>query len=491
MKKTEAAVADPGPGRPRLAVAALCAVQFVDVLGVTVVVTALPAILRGLDAPPSAGTLVATGYAMCFGGLLMLGARLGDRLGHRRVLLVSLVGFGAASVLAAAAASAAVLVAARCAQGVAAAASVPTALRLLTAAAPEGDGRRRALAAWSATGAAAGASGFLVGGVLTDVAGWPAVFWVNVPLAVALVVLVRTAVPPLARDARAGLDVGGGVLLTAAVMTLVAGGALVEHPGIRLTGLLALPLAVLLVAALVLVERRAAAPLLPPTAVRDRRLRLGVGISAVNTATTSSAMTLATLYLQDDRGLGATAAGLWLLPSSLGAVAGAASAARVLRRCPVRRGAAIGLTGVAAGYALLLGAPAAEWLLPVGVGIAGAGLGLASVAANAVGTDVARELQGTASGALNTAAQLGTALGVAVFLLLAAGTADASLPLRGTALAWACIAGLAAGTALLLLRARRPLRTPPGDGTWRTSPRRHPARDGDGRAGTAQVHRTE
>jgi MFS family permease len=168
------------------AAAVLCLVQFVDVLGVTVVVTALPAMLSGLEAAPSAAAPVATGYAMAFGGLLMLGARLGDRYGHRRVLLLGVVTFAVASLAAATAAGVAVLVTARCVQGAAAAASVPTALRLLTAVTATGDERRRALAAWSATGAAAGIGGYLVGGLLTDVAGWRAVFWVNLPVAAVL-----------------------------------------------------------------------------------------------------------------------------------------------------------------------------------------------------------------------------------------------------------------------------------------------------------------
>ncbi len=190
-------------------VAVLCLVQFVDVLGVTVVVTALPAMLSDLGAPASAAVPLATGYAMFFGGLLMLGARLGDRHGHRGVLLLGLAGFAAASLVAATAVSVPVLVAARCAQGAAAALSVPTALRLLTAAAPEGAPRRRALAAWSATGAAAGIAGYLVGGLLTGALGWRSVFWMNLPLAAALLLAVRARVPGRAGEPTTGLDVTG------------------------------------------------------------------------------------------------------------------------------------------------------------------------------------------------------------------------------------------------------------------------------------------
>src|ERR1700733_12287294 len=115
-----------------LAVVALCLVQFMDVLGVTVVVTSLPAMLASLEAPESFGSLIATGYAMCFGGLLMLGARLGDRFGHRQTIVASLVVFAEGAAVTAAAGSIVALTAGRCLQGAAAAGSVPSALRLLT-----------------------------------------------------------------------------------------------------------------------------------------------------------------------------------------------------------------------------------------------------------------------------------------------------------------------------------------------------------------------
>src|ERR1700759_1401234 len=173
-----------GRGRnPSLAITALCSVQFVDVLGVTVVVTALPRMLADLHAPASAGSLV------------MLGARLGARFGHRRTITASLAVFAAGALLGAVAGSVVLLTAARCLQGAAAAASVPSALRLLTPLAPAGPPRRRAIAAWSAAGASAGASGFAVGGVITDLASWRLVFWAYLPLAAALAAAVMRAVP--------------------------------------------------------------------------------------------------------------------------------------------------------------------------------------------------------------------------------------------------------------------------------------------------------
>ncbi len=464
-----------------MVVAVLCLVQFVDVLGVTVVVTALPAMLSGLDTPPSAAAPVATGYAMFFGGLLMLGARLGDRFGHRRVLLLGVAGFGAASLAAATAVTVPALVAARCAQGAAAAASVPTALRLLTAVAPDGDRRRRALAAWSATGAVAGIGGYLVGGVLTDVAGWRAVFWVNLPLAAGLLLAVRARVPSIPGSAgrhrsgarrgsaggatgpggpTAGLDVPGAALLTGAVMAVVLGAALLEHPGRAPVGLAAVAGGAALCAGLVAVERRAASPLLPAAAVREPRLRVGVGAALVNTAATSSALTLAALHLQQTRGLGPGTAALWLLPCSVGVVAGSVLAAPLLRRHGPRAAVVAGLATVACGDALLVALPVAAGVIPVGVAVAGVGLGLSSVAANALGTAVPGPLQGTAAGALNTGAQLGTALGVSALLLLAARTEGTGLPLAGTPAGMAGAAALAAGAALLVARTAAP--SPPG-----------------------------
>src|SRR6202000_1461466 len=138
-----------GGGRnTSLAIAALCSVQFVDVLGVTVVVTALPRMLADLGAPASAGSLVSAGYAMFFGGLLMLGARLGDRFGHRRTILVSLLVFAVGAVVGGTASSVGALMGGRCLQGAAAAGSVPSALRLLTTVTAEGPARRRAIAMW-------------------------------------------------------------------------------------------------------------------------------------------------------------------------------------------------------------------------------------------------------------------------------------------------------------------------------------------------------
>jgi MFS family permease len=443
----------------RAAVTALCLVQFVDVLGVTVVITALPSMLNDLGSSASSATPIVTGYAMFFGGLLMLGARLGDRYGHRTVLVAGLAVFALGSLVAAIAGSLFWLVVARCIQGAAAAGSVPSALRLLSAVTADEDERRRALAAWSASGAAAGACGLILGGVLTDIAGWRLLFWLNLPLAAGLVVAVLRAAPALPATRRKRLDLLGAAILTVAVMGLVLGCALLEQSGRVGTGLALIGVGVVLSILFALVERRSAEPLLPGAAIRNRRLRVGAAVSALNTASTSSAITLVTLYLQDTRGASPAAAGFALLPFSLLVVlaAGVASA-RLMRRAGPRVAAAIGLGLIAVSDVGLLSSSTAVWLLVVSLGFGGVGLGLASVAATTIGTAVPEELAGTAAGVLNTTAQLGTALGVAVVVLIASSTAD--LAFGGAPLGWICAGALAAAGAAVLVM-RRPVADEP------------------------------
>jgi MFS family permease len=438
----------------------LCLVQFVDVLGVTVVITALPSMLRDLEAPAASAGPVVTGYAMFFGGLLMLGARLGDRYGHRRVLLWGLALFGVASLLAASSTLVAALVVARCLQGAAAAMSVPSALRSLMTVASDPTASRRALAAWSAAGAAAGASGFIIGGVVTQWVGWRLIFLANVPMAVALIMTVRRFVPETHGEDIESLDVPGAVLLTGSVMAMVLGAAGIEQPSQRAVGAVILTAGVILLPVFFAAQRRAKAPLLPLEARRDRRLRIGAVAAFMNTATTSSAI-LASLYLQEVRGLDPIAAGLNLMPFSLAVVVGATVAAPALRRLTPTTVIAIGLGIIALGSATLIAVELGTWLVPSAVGVEGFGIGLSSVASTALGTKVPFDLQGTASGVLNTAAQLGTALGVAALLLIASITAGDEVFMSGRRLAWAVAAltGIATGAYVVL----RPPRSINGD----------------------------
>ena len=455
------------------AVTALCLVQFTDVLGVTVVVTALPSMLASLHAPQSYSTLIATGYAMFFGGLLMLGARLGDRYGHRRTILASLALFAAGAAVAATASSATALTVGRCLQGGAAAASVPSALRLLTMVTAEGPARRRAIAAWSAAGAAAGASGFVVGGIITDLTNWRVVFWAYIPLAVVLGAIIAVSVPPDTGDQRPeSLNLAGSAAFTAAVMAFVVGTTVITRPGGHVTGGLALAGCAVLAGLFVLIDRRAAAPLLPRQLTGDRALRQGALGGFLNTATTSSVITLVTLYLQNTLRRSPLDAAATLLPFSLAVIAASAVSAVVQRRLRPQLVVAAGLALIAAADAMLIPLADRPWAVPVCAAAGGAGIGLSSVAATGLGTDVGPHWRGGASGIINTAAQVGTAVGIAVLLLIAATTSG--VPAAGTAppkVAWAAGAAVAAAGAARFGRARFAAAGPPGvsrrlQGTW-------------------------
>ncbi|MGZ4249443.1 MAG: MFS transporter [Solirubrobacteraceae bacterium] len=445
-KKPSDELAAPADGR---AVIVLCAVQFLDVLGVTVVVSALPKMLESVNASPSSGSLVATGYAMFFGGLLMFGARLGDRIGHRRVILLSLVASAAGAVLAAASASVVVLTAARCVQGGAAATAVPSALRLLTTVTAEGVARQWAVAAWSAAGAAAGASGFVVGGVVTDLTSWRVIFWAYLPLSALLAAAVLRSVPSdRDRDPTRSLNVISAALLTAAVMAIVVGTTVLARPGERLLGTVLLGLAIALAPAFGAVDRRSGSPLLPGALLRQPAVRQGALGALLNTAATSSVATLATLYLQNTLHRSPLTAAAALLPFSVAVIVGSSLAAPLLRRAPPQRVAAAGLAVIAGGDAVLILVASHIPALSACIAAAGFGIGLSSVATTTLGTSVARQSRGTASGVINTTAQLGTAIGIAILVLVA--TATTGAPAADTArpaIAWAVAAVLAAGGA--------------------------------------------
>ncbi|PZF81106.1 MFS transporter [Jiangella anatolica] len=393
-----------------LPIVVLCGAELVNVLGVTVVVPALPAIADDLG---TSGELVVTGYAAAFGGLLILAGRLGDRLGHRRVLMAGLAVFATASAAAGLAPSAPWLVAARCVQGAGAAAMIPTALSLLVAHA--GDRHARAVAWWTAVGAVGGGSGFLVGGVLTDLAGWRWVLLVNVPVAVVLAIGVATTVRPAPRQPGTGLDVAGGATVTAALIVLVL--AVSANGPAVVAGLAA---AALLAVAFALVERRARDPICPPETWSDRRLTSAAAVALVNNASTGAAVVVAAGYAQRELGLSPSAGGLVLLSFNAAVIAGSAIATRIASGRPARL-MTTGLAAIAAAALALVAATAAvpsTATLSAGLALLGAGLGVSAVGSTTLGTSGPERRRGMSSALINTGAQIGTAAGVAVVLAL-------------------------------------------------------------------------
>ena len=408
-----------------MVVALLCTAQFVIVLDVTIVAIALPVMQDGLGLTATELSWVITAYTLVFGGCLLAAGRLADRAGRRRAFRAGLLLFAAASLGCGAAPSGAALLAGRAFQGLGAALVAPSALALLTAAHPRGRARARALGWWTAAAAGGGASGWVLGGLLSGLLDWRWVFLVNVPVCLAAALATGRIVSEQRAPAPSPPDLPGAALATAGLGALVLALTLAESRGVSSAATLAaLAAAGVLLGALVAVERRARDPLLDRAVLGRRAVATPNLVALVLTATTTPPMFLCTLHAQDVLGLGPVAAGLLFPPFNLAVVAGSLAGPRVTAVAGERRTMAGGLLGVAAGALALLAigphVPALPSLLG-GFLLLGAGLGVASVASTAQGTaalDGGR--QGLASGLLTTSAQLGTALGLAVVVPLAA-----------------------------------------------------------------------
>jgi len=432
-------------------VAVLCTAQFVVVLDATIVAVALPAIRRSLDMATADLQWVVSAYTLAFAGVLVLAGRLADLHGRRRVFMAGLALFSAASLACGLSGSAAGLIAGRAVQGLGAAAVAPSALAAITAAIPDGAARRRALGVWTAAAAGGGATGWLLGGVITEAVGWPWVFLVNVPIGAAAVALAPLVVPESrSEDASRRLDLGGALTVTAALALLVFGltRAQLTGPGSpeAMGGTAG---ALVLLALFVRIERRAPDPLVPSALLRaDGLVRANLAAGAL-TASTTPPLLLCVLELGRERSPLET--GALFAPFNLAVIAGSLLGPRFARAIGVRSAMAAGLAGIGAGILWLLaiagGRAAPLALLPSFV-VMGVGLGCASVASTAAGTAAAgASREGVASALLNTAAQLGTAVGVAVLLSVAAAA--------GSRAAFAGAAAVALTTAALGLRAPR------------------------------------
>jgi MFS family permease len=436
----------------------LCTAQFVLVLDVTIVAVALPSLRERLGFSASGLQWVISAYVLAFAGFLLLGGRAADLWGRRRMFMIGLATFAGASGWCGLAGASWELVAARAVQGAGAAVVTPAALSLLTTTFAEGTRRERALGVWTAAAAGGGATGFLLGGVLTQALGWRAVFLVNVPVGVLGLLLSPVLLAEQRRPSAARLDVAGAVTLTGAMSSLVYALSRVEHAGPGSAGTwLPLAAAALLGGAFVARERHAAHPLIPLEALRVRGLAVASLVAMLLTGITTPGVLFAILYIQDLLGYPPVLVGVTVAPVSVAVVAGSLAGARLAH--PARLGAgramAAGLLGIGLGCAGLStmgtsgGLPA-----PVLAGfvLLGLGLGIASVASTAMGTAaVPATGQGLASGVLNSAAQVGTALGLAVLVTVASARTGALTPpgARPSASAvvdgyrWAILAGLA------------------------------------------------
>lgn len=433
------AAESPAPGR-ELAVAPLIALSlgyFLVMLDVTVVTVAVPNIRESLGANASALQWIVDGYSTLFAGLLLFGGGLGDRRGHRRVFFTGLVVFAVASAGCALASTAGQLVAMRLLQGVGAALLVPTSLALLTAAFPDRAVRARALGIWGGIAGVAFAAGPVVSGLLVWGLSWRAVFWLNVPVVVAAVLLTRRYVPAPESKVRTERMDPLGQILGVIGLTAVAGAlnqaasAGWSSPAVLAT--LGVGVAALL--AFVLVERRleilrkgprganVRAPLLPPSLFRNSGFAGTAVVGVLLNLGYYGMLYLSTLYFQEERCYSALETGMMLLPSVCMALVAAPLSGRLTARYgPYRPMAAALLLGTVGflGWLVAQGDTPYPMLLFALV-ITGLATPLTVPAATAAMIESApADATGVATAVFNVARQVGNAVGVALFGTLTA-----------------------------------------------------------------------
>jgi EmrB/QacA subfamily drug resistance transporter len=452
--------------RPTLVLLLACVAQFMLLVDDTITNVALPTIGQELHFSVANLSWVVNAYLLTFGGFLLVGGRLADRFGPRRVFAMSLVGFAAASAVCGVAPSAGVLVGARALQGIFGALLSPAALALLLAASPGSAVRRRALAIWAGLLGLGAATGLLAGGALVQVADWRWIFLINVPVAAAALAAVPRV---LERDdlsaRRNSPNVGGAALATMALLLLVYTVVETDSHGWTSAGTLGgLAVVIVLGLAFALSERRSASPVLPPELLR-RPIALRADLVIFFAAAGLLAMFFfQTLYLQRVLGFGPLTTGLSFLPFSGSMAIGSGLMGRLPDRVDPRLPIVLGCGLAVAGLWLMSGlTPDSSYgadVLPTLVAT-GLGLGLAFVPVIGLGTGDAEERDGgLASGLMTTAQQIGGAIGIAALITVAtehtnralhAGAPVASALTDGFQAAFHVEAGIIAAAALLAL----------------------------------------
>jgi EmrB/QacA subfamily drug resistance transporter len=408
-----------------VALAVIVTAQFMVVLDIAIVNVALPSIKNDLHFSQESLQWVITGYSIFFGGFLLLGGRLADLLGRRRLFMAGLLVFTVASLLNGLAWSEGSLIAFRCLQGLGAAMMSPAALSILTTTFQEGRERNRALGIWGAVAGSGGAAGVLLGGVLTSAFSWPWIFFVNVPVGAAVIAVS----PSLLRESRADLpnryfDFAGAATITTGLMLLVYGMSRATQHGWGTPASIAfLTASAVLIVSFFLIEARSKAPLLPLRILRLRTLA-GSNLSAlIAGGAVFSQFFLLTLYMQQVLHYSALKTGVAYIALTLTTIAFSAVSQGLVTRIGVRRVLPIGLALSAVALVLFAQLPVHGHyfsnLFP-GFLISGFALALAFVPM-AIGalTGIRPADAGIASGLINTTQQIGGAVGVAAATTIA------------------------------------------------------------------------
>jgi EmrB/QacA subfamily drug resistance transporter len=425
MISASAAATATGPSRRWWALAVLVLAQAMTIIDAAIVNVALPSIQTDLGFSPENLQWVVTGYAIFFGGVLLLGGRLADLVGRRRLFVAGMALFTAASLFNGLAWNDTALIIGRAVQGAGAALLVPAALSMLVTIFPEGRDRNRALGIWAAASAGGGSFGLLLGGVLTDALSWEWIFFINLPIGAAIIGMAAIFLTESRLElAQRRFDVLGATSITAALMVLVYGLTRAVESGwtsIETIGLLGGSLA--LMAAFVVIEARSAAPLLPLRIFRLRTVTVS-NVSLFLSGVVFVVFFLGSLYVQGVLGYSAIETGAAFLAVSLSVVAGAGIAQALVGRVGIRPVITAGFALGALGLVLLAQAPVdGDYLvdlLPAFV-LFGFGMSFPFVGGQ-IGAQagVAPADAGVASGLINTSGQIGGAVAVAIATTISA-----------------------------------------------------------------------
>jgi EmrB/QacA subfamily drug resistance transporter len=453
---------------PWIVLVLICFAQFMVVLDATIVNVALPSIQRDLNLSEGNLQWIVNAYTLVFGGFLLLGGRMGDLLGRKRLFLVGLVIFTGASLLDGLANSEGVLIGARALQGLGAALISPAALSIIATTFKEGAERAKALGVWAAIAIGGSAVGLVLGGVLTQYFSWPWIFFVNVPVGIVTFVLSFRLIPE-SRDEHVArnYDIAGAITVTGGLMALVYAIVDAQQAGWGSTKTLGFfVLAAALLVSFVMIELRTKAPLVRLSIFRIRSL-LTANIAMFLAMSGMFAMFFFnTLYIQRVLGFGPLKAGVAFLPFSAGIMVSAGIASQFAPRLGVRPVAAAGFVLSTAGLVLLTQLPVhGSYLTNVlpSILLSSLGMGAVFMPLTLIATTGLEDSdQGLASGLFNTSQQIGGALGLAVLSTLATSkTPSVGSPTANlvTGFHWAFGAGavvmiLALGTMVALLRSR-------------------------------------
>ena len=421
----------PTPGTPRYRGAGLVLIltaAFMVVLDFSIVNVALPSIGRQLHFPATAVEWVVTGYAIAFGGLLVLGGRAADLFGRRRLFVTGLLLFSAASLAGGLAQEPVLLVAARVVQGAGAAIVAPAALSLITTGFPEGPQRTRALGLYGATSSLGFVAGQVIGGILVQYATWRAVFLVNVPVGVAAAIATPYLLGRAGRAGQAGrerrrLDVGGALLITGAVASVVfavsqANALGWDSPAVGV----ALLLAVAAAAGFLAVEARHPDPLIRIGLLRRPGLRRGYSLILLLGIWSGGEMLVLSLYFQQVLHDSPLMAGLAIAPQGVVGFAAGMFGARLAARLGLRRLLVLTNLVATAGFLVLTRLPATGSYSPLLAAVTFVGFGTAGTAFGALvsaSKGMADRDQGVVGGVINTSRQIGAAIGAALLPAIA------------------------------------------------------------------------